>query len=115
MTEAAPTQGVVPIVRFYARSIHNGRTARNIFNHARGELKELEDELDLKDQGEAPGPDGVIGEAVDVMQCMLDLIFHERPDITDEEIDTLMRTKCVKWRAWYSNSILKASAPQEIG
>ena len=44
-----------------------------------------------------PGVDGVVGEAVDVMLCLLDLIHKYDPTITKEQINALAEAKCQKW------------------
>jgi hypothetical protein len=44
------------------------------------------------------GPDGVIGEAVDVLICALDIIKVHKPEITEEEIIKLVQDKCAKWK-----------------
>ena len=43
------------------------------------------------------GPDGVVGEAIDVIICAIDLIRIDSPNITEEEILDILETKCDKW------------------
>ncbi len=45
------------------------------------------------------GNDGVVGEAIDVILCALDIIHYEEPHISDEELEEIMIKKCQKWKA----------------
>lgn len=45
----------------------------------------------------APSPDGVIGEAVDLIITAVDMINAEKPGITVEEIMDIVTNKCNKW------------------
>lgn len=47
----------------------------------------------------APGPDGVIGEAVDLIITAVDMINAEQPGITAHEIYAIVMRKCNKWAA----------------
>lgn len=48
------------------------------------------------------GKDGIIGEAVDVITCALDLIWISSPNVTDKELEDeimrLVKKKLQKWR-----------------
>lgn len=101
---------LVGIVFGYARRIRNGRSLRDIYDHAKGELTlELEPEIAIREAGGTPGSDGVNGEAVDVIACMLDLMVEANPDLSCEELSDLvaklLEEKCAKWELHYSNSI----------
>lgn len=87
--------------------INNGRTLTTIMNHAEGEMVELKEELSkfLSDQPE--GKDGVVGEAIDVMLCMVDLIYTRNPTISKEHVYSLVCDKLEKWEKLYSNSPVK--------
>lgn len=80
-------------------SIKNGRTLRDVFRHGQDEMDELDAELVQAQNGLQPGPDGVVGEAIDVILCMLDLIHLERPDMTEVEIAAYAEQKLAKWQA----------------
>lgn len=81
------------IVRRYTKNIRNGRTPATIIRHMRGEVEELQEEID----GTGDGRDGIVGESIDIIACALDMIFEVQPDITDEQIDAIMEAKCAKW------------------
>lgn len=48
------------------------------------------------------GPDGILGECVDVITCALDLVWVSSPNMTDEEIEELimqkLKIKLEKWK-----------------
>lgn len=44
-----------------------------------------------------PGRDGIVGEAVDTILCLLDLIHLVNPDITEEQLNEIATIKCAKW------------------
>lgn len=44
------------------------------------------------------GDDGIIGEACDVINCAIDIIYLSNPDITAEEINACMVKKLDKWK-----------------
>lgn len=93
---------LVDVVRRYSALIKNGRNLRTICDHMVTEVNELDLEITLARTGMKPGTDGVVGEAIDVIACALDVIFVERPDITDEELAAIMERKCKKWADNYS-------------
>lgn len=92
----------VDLVRNFSKLINNGRTLRSISEHMRGEHIELDEEIEKVEQGVDEGADGVVGESIDVIACALDAIFQHKPDITDEEIYTIMDRKCRKWVQKYA-------------
>lgn len=100
---------MIEIVRKFALRINNGRTLQTIIDHMKGEVIECQDEIDLVLAGKPEGEDGVIGEAIDIIQCALDLIFEIDPNITAEELDSIMLRKCEKWQRHYANSIEKSA------
>lgn len=93
------------IVRHFSSIIDNGRTQPDIQRHAYSEMRELDTEIHEERTGGEPGADGVVGEAIDVIACMLDLIFVNRPEITDEEINGHLLTKCEKWARRYRDRV----------
>jgi NTP pyrophosphatase (non-canonical NTP hydrolase) len=64
------------------------------------EVGELSTEVSISEglSYKTEGPDGVIGEAVDVLICALDIIKVHKPEITEEEIIKLVQDKCAKWK-----------------
>jgi hypothetical protein len=96
-------RSTVAVAAEYCDRIVDGRTQGDVLKHLKGEVKELEDEvLALKYPGEiAPGPDGIFGEAIDIMACCIDIIRRERPTATlaelEAEVTAYMVEKCEKW------------------
>lgn len=92
------------IVKKYSLEIKNNRNIRSILNHLKGEVKELDVEVEyVNDENE----DGIVGESIDIIACALDMIFIHNPDITIEQIDEIMIRKCEKWKANYSKTVYK--------
>lgn len=89
------------IVRSYSLRVNNGRTNHTIVDSLDEEAVELREEVDKLVTGEDPGPDGIVGESIDVIACALDMIFYNHPNITDEALDSLMEAKCAKWLRKY--------------
>ena len=49
------------------------------------------------------GEDGIIGEAIDVIQCALDIIWLTYPDITEAHLRETMKIKSKKWKNKFSH------------
>lgn len=90
------------ICRAYCLAIKNGRTNADILNHLDGEREELQREVD----GTGDGRDGIIGENIDMMLCNIDMIFKEKPDLTEEELLAIVFKKLDKWRTNYSTATM---------
>lgn len=86
------------IVSEFSDRVNDGRDNFDIFNHGAGEMKELQTELTLKEYEDESGPDGILGEAIDVIACMMDLIRKNYPAVTDVELEAVMLRKCEKWQ-----------------
>lgn len=74
-----------------------------ILAQATAELGELADEV-LIAQGvrdEAPGPDGILGEAADLINAALDLIHSAGYDLTSDEVKRAFIRKQEKWISKY--------------
>lgn len=75
------------------------RTRYSVYASAQSEMGELADEIRILegDLNKEVGPDGVIGEAIDVIACMLDLIHVHDPDVAAGVVHSLMQNKLQKW------------------
>lgn len=91
---------IVHVTRLYSDEINNGRTLADIVRHMKSEVQELDEELEG-----ANGPDGVVGECVDVILCALDAIMIHDPSLTTQDIGEIALKKLEKWKRRYSNSI----------
>jgi hypothetical protein len=85
----------------YSDQIKDDRTLQGIFNHGMGEMDELQSEILYDRDGLKPGPDGIVGEAIDVIACMLDIIRRHDPLITESQLVEIMDRKCLKWVGKY--------------
>lgn len=85
-------------------SIQDGRSANYIKNHLLEEVDELLDEFMKRELGLPPGKDGIIGEAVDVALCAIDLAAQEieDPDSRLEIVNEVIVRKLQKWIDKYS-------------
>lgn len=92
---------LLDMIREFSFRIDNGRTLRTIKDHASGEMDELSEELVYHEIGDRPGEDGVIGEAIDVILCLVDLIYNFNPSITNDEIIAIVEKKSLKWERIY--------------
>ena len=63
------------------------------------EVGELAEEVNIQTGhcGKLPGKDGIIGEAVDVIICALDMIRVNYPEATEDDIRAIAQNKCDKW------------------
>ena len=85
----------------YCAVVKNDRTLDTTFKHASSEMNELAIEIKRHNEGEEPGDDGIIGEAVDVIACMIDLIHMVNPNIESHQVAAVMVKKLDKWKRLY--------------
>lgn len=82
-------------------SIDNNRIPMTILPFAMEELGELATEIaiDFGTSAKPVGKDGVIGEGVDAIICILDIIRKYKPDVTEEDLMAIAVRKCTKWKS----------------
>lgn len=92
--------GIFKIVQNYSSLIEDGRTHHDVLAYMMTELGELSEEIIIANgkSYKDPGVDGIIGEAVDVILCALDMINISNPQMTEDEILEIVIRKCKKWR-----------------
>jgi hypothetical protein len=75
------------------------RTLDSVCHSTGAEYGELCEEIMIVNgqSYKTPGKDGVVGEAIDIIACLLDLIHVYDPSITEDQLNTIMATKCAKW------------------
>ena len=95
--------GVITEILKYSNEIQNDRNELSILSHLLSEVSELDVEVALHFDGMHPGDDGIMGEAVDVILCAVDLIHRTNPDVTEADIMTVVARKLEKWKALYGN------------
>ena len=84
-----------------SRTIVAERTPQKAFMHASSELGELAEELIIAEYGsyKDPGADGIVGEAIDTIISLVDVIYLTHPDVTEEELLEVAEKKLAKWKA----------------
>lgn len=79
--------------------INQPRTPLTVLTKVVEEVGELSTEIAI-DKGiclKEPSSDGVVGEAVDAIIALVDIIKLHKPDITESEILKVATSKCNKW------------------
>ena len=87
------------LVQEYSMAVKDDRTRDDVLTHTMEEVGELATECKIakgRSYKEA-GPDGIIGESIDIILCALDMIYLENPDMTEDELLEIAMTKCKKW------------------
>jgi hypothetical protein len=88
------------LIRAYSLAIKNGRTISDVHDS----IKEEREELDLEISGNGDGRDGIMGEAIDEIASVTDLIFLSNPDVTETQFMDYLSVKLEKWRTKYSDA-----------
>lgn len=93
---------LVQIVREFSKQAdvyHPTRSPHTILGSAMSELGETAIEINIEagQSYKTPGPDGVVGEALDTILCLLDLIYRQNPNLKEEELVSLAVAKGSKW------------------
>ena len=88
----------------YADAIQNGRTPQDILNHTQTEFGELMTEFIISEgkSYKQAGEDGMVGEAIDAIVCLIDFIRVVAPELSEEELCRIAEPKLEKWVAKYS-------------
>jgi hypothetical protein len=89
---------IFDLTKSYGDSIKNGRTPLQIYNHSTTEINELVEEISNHVRGLPAGEDGIIGESIDVILCMIDLIQTYDSSFTNEDFMKYCEKKLNKWR-----------------
>ena len=78
---------------------HPNRDRNSVFNHAMSEMGEIALEVNIANgqSYKAAGPDGIVGESLDAIASLLDLIYVERPDLTEADLVQMLQPKMNKW------------------
>lgn len=91
---------MIDLVFKTADEVPAGRESRDILTSLVEEVGELSTEIGIQSghTGKTPGPDGILGESIDVILCALDMIRINYPDVTKEDITKIAEKKCAKWK-----------------
>lgn len=76
-----------------------GRTLYSILSSTTAELGELADEIRIHEghSYKVSGKDGVVGEAIDAIACLLDLIHRYDPNLAEKDLVSITEQKVAKW------------------
>lgn len=58
--------------------------------------------INVGKKNRSPGTDGIVGEAVDAILCLMDIILLTNPNITRDELYSISMTKLQKWENNYT-------------
>lgn len=75
------------------------RSHGHILLAAQSEMGEIADEVMIIENMsyKEEGPDGVVGESIDAILCLLDLIHRHDPSLTEADLVTIATAKGGKW------------------
>lgn len=106
------TANILEIVWRTSRKIKDGRTPQDVLAKSMEELGELSQEVLIAADKhyKDPGNDGIVGEAIDVMICMADMIYGQFPDIPECVVAEIMERKLIKWEEKSSKSSSKTKS-----
>lgn len=88
------------LIKQYSQEIKDNRDKNKVYLKVAEEMGELSQEINIQNgfvKPEKGGPDGVIGEAMDAIISLFDIIYLENPNITEEELMQIAKNKCDKW------------------
>ena len=90
---------VVNSVLEVSKMVSQTRNETSVMLHVMEEVGELALELAIYNgtSYKPAGSDGVIGEAVDSIICLIDLIYCHNTEITEEELQVIFTKKTQKW------------------
>ena len=84
-----------------SKAVTNDRTISDVLTHAMTELGELAQEVQIAEgkSYKQEGTDGVIGEALDVINCMVDMIYIHYGSLGNEDFMVALNArKLAKWK-----------------
>ncbi len=79
------------------KNIKNGRSELDVIEFVREEFEELQVEVVAIIEGTEPGPDGIVGEAIDLIINCFDMILLSNPGITEADLISIANKKLTKW------------------
>lgn len=90
---------LVELVKVYSRKIEDGRSPYYVLSKIMEEVGELSTEVAIHegDSYKEAGKDGVIGESLDAIISLLDLIYLIKPDFNEHDLKRIAKPKCEKW------------------
>lgn len=83
------------------KEVTNYRTMQDILTHLMTEVGELAQEIQIAEgkSYKECGADGVVGEAIDVIACAIDIISQSDPSLTEHDLSIILSKKLEKWKS----------------
>lgn len=80
--------------------IKNNRSPQDILNHLVSEIGELSTEISIEygNSYKTPSVDGIVGEAIDAILCLVDIIHKHAPELTEDDLAKYAQKKTMKWQ-----------------
>lgn len=93
----------------YSEQIDNNRNPFYVLSKCTEELGELSEEVQIASgvSYKYKGKDGIVGEAIDLITCLLDMIHITEPDLTEEDLVRIAIPKLEKWKETAIHDIRK--------
>ncbi len=89
------TKDIIDTIYGFCEAVKDDRTPESAFEWGVGEMEELREELKAEQAGLPAGDDGVLGEGVDVILCIVDVLYQK--GYTKAQIEAAVQRKCEKW------------------
>lgn len=82
------------------KEVKDNRTLQDILTHLTTEVGELAQEIQIAEgkSYKKHGTDGVVGEAVDVIACAIDIISQYDHRVNELDLTAILITKLEKWK-----------------
>ena len=92
---------LVEQIKETSQRIKDGRSKYAVLAKATEELGELSQEVMIEagDHYKEPGKDGIVGEAIDLMICAIDMILQADPQFTEQQMQAIATRKLAKWES----------------
>lgn len=87
-------------IQLTSESIEDNRGVPYVLAHTMEEVGELAKEVAIEylNSGKTPDSDGIIGETVDAIICLVDLLYVHSPELEEEDIIKVANKKLAKWK-----------------
>ena len=109
MSQLAVTPTFIDTILAACRQVQNGRRHRDVALHAVTELGELAQEVQIatgRTPGKAAGEDGIAGEALDVILCVVDFMHRLDPRTNDRLLIAAMDREAASMNASFTGFVL---------
>lgn len=83
-----------------SKDVNNDRSNLEILAHIMEEVGELAQETIIHDglSYKSQGSDGIVGEAVDAIISIVDLVMRTHPEVTEYQLQVIAAAKMNKWK-----------------